>query len=78
LKKNPPPAPSEPWDDPPLGTHGYGVAMVHLVVQLVGTGVALRAVPRVLQRIAAEWGGSGPIPHWTTVRLWMQGWGMPS
>jgi hypothetical protein len=46
--------------------------MVHLVVQIVCTGVALRAVPRVLQRIAAEWGQSGPVPHWTTVRLWMQ------
>jgi hypothetical protein len=46
--------------------------MVHLVVQIVGTGVALRAVPRVLHQIAAEWGHSGPIPHWTTVRLWMQ------
>jgi hypothetical protein len=46
--------------------------MVHLVVRIVGTGVALRAVPRVLHQIAAEWGWSGPIPHWTTVRLWMQ------
>jgi hypothetical protein len=46
--------------------------MVRLVMQIVCTGVALRAVPRVLQSTAAEWGRSGPIPHWTTVRLWMQ------
>jgi hypothetical protein len=45
---------------------------VRLVVQFVCTGVALRAVPRVLQGVAAEWGHAGPIPHWTTVRLWMQ------
>ena len=44
------------WDDPPLGTHGYGVSMVRLVIQIVGTGVALQAVPRVLQSTAAEWG----------------------
>jgi hypothetical protein len=46
--------------------------MVHLVVRIVLTGVALRAVPRALQEVAAEWGQSGPIPHWTTVRLGMQ------
>jgi hypothetical protein len=46
--------------------------MVRLVVEIVCSGVALRAVPRVLQSTAAEWGRSGPIPHWTTVRLWMQ------
>ena len=57
------------WDDPPLGTHCYEASMVRLVIQIVGTGVALRAVPRVLQSTAAEWGRSGPIPHWTTVRL---------
>ena len=46
--------------------------MVRLVVQIVCTGVALRAVPRVLRSAAEQWGWSGPIPHWTTVRLWMQ------
>jgi hypothetical protein len=46
--------------------------MVHLVVQIVCTGVALRAVPRALHEVAAQWGHSGPIPHWTTIRLWMQ------
>ena len=46
--------------------------MVRPVIQIVCTGIALRAVPRVLQSTAAEWGRSGPIPHWTTVRLWMQ------
>jgi hypothetical protein len=46
--------------------------MVLLVVQIVRSGIALRAVPRALQDTAAAWGHSGPIPHWTTVRLWMQ------
>ncbi len=32
--------------------------MVRLVMQIVCTGVALRAVPRVLQSTAAEWGRS--------------------
>jgi hypothetical protein len=46
--------------------------MVRLGVQMACTGVALRAVPRVLRGVAAQWGRAGPIPHWTTVRLWMQ------
>jgi hypothetical protein len=58
--------------DRPPGPHGYGAATVRAAVRLVCTGVALRAVPRVLRGLAAEGGRSGPIPHGTTVRLWMQ------
>lgn len=42
-----------------------------LFVRLVLQGVSLRGVPRVLAVVAAAWGWSVPIPHWTTGRLWL-------
>ncbi len=38
---------------------------------MVLQGVSLRCVPRVLTIVSAAMGGSLPIPHWTTGRLWL-------
>jgi hypothetical protein len=42
-----------------------------LFLRLVLAGVALRAVPRVLEIISAALGLALPIPDWTTGRLWL-------
>lgn len=58
-------------EDPSLGTHGYGARMISLCVN-VAQKVGLRAAQSVLQ-IVFEWQGlPQQIPHWTTIRGWMQ------
>ena len=60
------------FDEPPIGTHGYGPGVVSLVLRLVlVAGVSLRAVPRVLRTINAALELSLEAPCWTTVRLWL-------
>jgi hypothetical protein len=58
-------------DEPSPGSHGYSVGVQCLFLRLVLTGVALRAVPRVLEIISAALGLALPIPDWTTGRLWL-------
>lgn len=58
-------------DDPPLAAHGYGARMVSLCVN-VARKVGLRGAENVL-RIVFEWLGlDQPVPHWTSIRGWMQ------
>jgi len=42
-----------------------------LFLRLLLQGVSLRGVPRVLAVVAAAFGWSLSIPHWTTGRLWL-------
>lgn len=58
-------------DDPPLAAHRYGPKMMSLCVN-VARRVGLRATEAVL-RIVFEWLGiPAAVPHWTTIRTWMQ------
>lgn len=58
-------------DDPPIGTHGYGARMVSLAVNLART-VGLRGTQRSLE-IVFDWLGiQQKVPHFTTVRNWLQ------
>lgn len=58
-------------DDPPLDSHGYGLKMMSLCVN-VARRVGLRATEAVL-RIIFEWLGIAvSVPDWTTIRTWMQ------
>lgn len=58
-------------DDPPLAAHGYGARMISLCVN-VAQKVGLRASESVL-KIVFEWFGfDQPVPHWTSIRGWMQ------
>lgn len=58
-------------DDPPLAAHRYGPKMMSLCVN-VARRVGLRATEAVLQ-IVFEWLGiAAAVPHWTTIRTWMQ------
>jgi hypothetical protein len=61
-----------PLDEPPPAAHGYGPDVISLFLRLVlGAGVALRAVPRVLQTLNQALGLSLPVPCWTAGRLWL-------
>ena len=58
-------------DDPPLAAHRYGPKMMSLCVN-VARRIGLRATEAVL-RIVFEWIGiPAAVPHWTTIRTWMQ------
>lgn len=57
--------------DPPIGTHGYGSRMISLALSLAQT-VGLRGSERTLM-IVFDWlGVEQKIPHWTTIREWLQ------
>lgn len=57
--------------DPPLPKHQYGARIISLCVNLARK-VGLRATPVVL-RIVWNWlGVKAKVPHWTTVRGWLQ------
>ena len=60
------------FDDPPVGSHGYGARMIDLAIKLVKEGVALRAVSRVLNVVFAVLGINGKTPSYWTVRNWVQ------
>jgi hypothetical protein len=58
-------------DDPPIGTHGYGARMVSLAVNLART-VGFRGTQRSLE-IVFDWlGVQQDIPHFATIRNWVQ------
>lgn len=58
-------------EDPPIGTHGYGARMVRLAMELA-KAVGLRGACRSL-KIMFQWLGIEPkVPHFTTIRTWMQ------
>ncbi len=58
-------------DDPPIGTHGYGPRMVSLAVNLART-VGLRGSQRSLE-IVFDWlEVEQAVPHFTTIRSWLQ------
>ena len=62
-------------EDPSIGRHGFGPRMITLAIRLAGA-VGLRAASRVLQ-ICFEWLGlEQKVPHFTTIRCWMQRWGI--
>jgi hypothetical protein len=66
----PPPAPKLP-DDPPVARHGYGARLIALCVN-VARQVGLRATPAVLTTVF-QWLGLAPrLPHWTSIRGWLQ------
>lgn len=58
-------------DEPPRGSHGYGVGAISLFLRLVLKGVPLRGASRVLAIVAEAFGWMIDIPHWTTGRLWL-------
>jgi hypothetical protein len=63
-------APCRLPDDPPLGSHKYGLRMICLAVNLA-RAVGLRPSERAL-RIFWEWLGiEQPLPNWTTIRMWL-------
>ena len=58
-------------DDPPVNQHGYGSRMASLAVNLA-RAVGLRGSETVL-KIMFEWlEVEQQIPHWTTIRSWLQ------
>lgn len=58
-------------EDPPLGTHGYGVRMISLAVNLARS-VGLRGAERVL-RLFFQWLGIAQnTPTRTSIRDWLQ------
>ncbi len=67
-----PPPDLDALHEPAAGGHGYGVAVVCLLLRLVlEAGVSLRAAPRVLEVVSEALGLALPVPHWTTGRLWL-------
>lgn len=58
-------------DDPPVGAHGYGPRLISLAVNLARL-IGLRATAKVLHLLFEWFGVEQKIPHWTTIRLWMQ------
>lgn len=63
-------APKRP-DDPPVTRHGYGARMVTLCVN-VARQVGLRATATVLATVFEWLGLDQPVPHWTSIRGWLQ------
>ena len=59
-------------EDPPVGTHGYGVRMISLAVNLARS-VGLRGAARTLQ-VFFRWLGIDrtPLPSRTSIRNWLQ------
>ena len=64
-------------DDPPIGTHGYGLRMVRLALALA-KAVGLRGAARSLEIVFRWLGSKQIIPHFTTIRNWMQRVGVAS
>lgn len=61
--------------DPPIHTHGYGPRMISLAVNLARK-VGFRGAERVL-KIVFEWLGlDDSTPAWTSIRNWMQRFGI--
>jgi hypothetical protein len=56
--------------------HGFAGWMVACFIRIVQGGVSLRGAGRMLGLIAELLGWEGPIPHWTTGRLWFLRWGL--
>lgn len=59
-------------EEEPVGSHGYGPRLIHLAVTLVQQGIGLRATTRVMQCLFELAGIEAKVPHWTTLRSWMQ------
>ena len=57
-------------EDPPLKGHKYGRRMISLAVNLV-RAVGLRGAKRVLTILWRWLGVQQPLPHWTTIRMWL-------
>jgi hypothetical protein len=58
-------------DDPPVGNHGYGARLISLCVNLARQ-VGLRAAESALRTVFEWLGCSERVPHWTSIRGWMQ------
>ncbi len=71
--ENPDPAPwGQGRDDAAPGNHGYATGWVRFFVRLVLAGVSLRGTTRVAELLQEAFEWDVGIPHWTTVRLWLQ------
>jgi hypothetical protein len=57
--------------DPVLPCHHYGPTMVALSINLARNG-GLRSAESALQLFHDAYGITGEVPHWTTIRTWMQ------
>ena len=58
-------------DDPPLNGHGYGPRLVSLAVNLAQVA-GLRGAERTMETMFEWLGVQQQIPHWTTIRNWIQ------
>jgi len=58
-------------EDPPVGKHGYGARMVRLSL-LLAKAVGLRGAWRCLKILFRWLGINQKVPHFTTIRSWMQ------
>jgi hypothetical protein len=68
-------APCRLPDDPPLGSHKYGLRMIRLAINLARV-VGLRPSERAM-KIFWEWLGiEQPLPDWTTIRNWLMRLGL--
>lgn len=57
--------------DPVLPCHHYGPKMIALSINLAKNG-GLRAAASALQLFHEAYEITGEVPHWTTIRTWMQ------
>jgi hypothetical protein len=57
--------------DPVLPSHHYGPKMIALAINLA-QNVGLRGAESALQLVHDAYGIIGKVPHWTTVRTWLQ------
>ena len=57
--------------DPVLPCHHYGPTMVALAINLAQNG-GLRSAESALQLFHDAYGITVKVPHWTTIRTWMQ------
>lgn len=69
------PATQVVFEDPPVGSHGYGPRTIDLAIRLVQNGVALQATPRAMAAHFKTFEIKAKIPSYWTVRLWMQRFG---
>lgn len=60
-----------PFDDPPIGSHGFGARMIAVALRLVQNGIGLRAAERALRIIFEALHIEGKVPVWTTIRMWL-------
>ena len=58
-------------DDPSIGTHGYGPRMVSLAVNLARS-IGIRGAQRCLKLVFDWLGVQQVVPHFTTIRNWLQ------